>query len=73
MRNVLYWDFLRDTGLPMKSWRTVLTTLEKLGVKKYQADWRDPAGEGPTPVVVKVSKRRRPKVVELAAAKRKRA
>jgi hypothetical protein len=76
MENVLYWDFLGDTGLPPKPWRTVSDILAKLpGVKKYQADWRSPTGEGPTPVVFKVSKRRRrrAKVVQLAAAKRERA
>ena len=74
LEHVLYWDFLRDTGLPMKSWRTVSDILAKLpGVKKYQADWRDPTGEGPTPIVFKVSKRRRAKVVEIAAVGRKRA
>jgi hypothetical protein len=67
MEHILYWDFLRETGLPMKSWRAVSDTLAKLpGVKKYQADWRDPTGEGPTPVVFKISRRRRAKVVRLA-------
>jgi hypothetical protein len=66
--DVLYWDFLHETGLPMKSWRAVSDTLVKFpGVKKYQADWRNPAGEGPTPVVIKISKPRRAKVVRLAA------
>jgi hypothetical protein len=36
------------------------------GVEKYQADWRNPAGEGPTPMVFKIRKRRRAKVVQLA-------
>jgi hypothetical protein len=67
MADVLYWDFLGDTGLPMKSWRTVSDILAKLpGVDKYQADWRDPAGRGPTPIVFKIRKPRRAKVVRLA-------
>lgn len=67
LEHVLYWDFLRDTGLPMKPWRAVSDILAKLrGVKKYQADWRDPTGEGSTPVVVKIAKPRRAKVVRLA-------
>ena len=67
MEHVLYWDFLCDTGLPMKSWRAVGDVLMKLrGVEKYQADWRNPAGEGPTPMVFKIRKRRRAKVVQLA-------
>jgi hypothetical protein len=70
----LYEDFLREAGLPRKPWRTVSDMLAKLGVKRYRADWRDPmTGEGPTPVVVKIAKRRRAKVVQLAAAERKRA
>jgi hypothetical protein len=76
MEHILYWDFLGDTGLSPKPWRTVSDILAKLpGVEKYQADWRTPTGEGPTPVVFKVSKRRRrrAKVVHLAAAKRERA
>ena len=74
MEHVLYWDFLRETGLPMKTWRPVSDTLAKLpGVKKYQADWRAPTGEGPTPMVFKISKRRHAKVVDLGAAKRERA
>src|SRR5262249_52431497 len=48
-------------------------TLVKLGVKQYQADWRDPAGDGTTPVVVKITKPRRAKVVKLSGAERKRA
>jgi len=67
MEHVLYWDFLCDTGLPMKSWRAVGDVLMKLrGGEKYQADWRNPAGEGPTPMVFKIRKRRRAKVVQLA-------
>jgi hypothetical protein len=74
LERVLYWEFLRDTGLPMKPWRTVSDILVKLpGVKKYQADWRSPTGEGPTPVIVKITRPRRAKVVKLAAAERKRA
>jgi hypothetical protein len=74
LERVLYWEFLRETGLPMKPWRAVSDILAKLpGVKRYQADWRSPTGEGPTPVVVKIAKRRRAKVVHLAAAERKRA
>jgi hypothetical protein len=76
MEHILYWDFLGDTGLPMKPWRAVSDVLAKLrGVEKYQADWRAPTGEGPTPVVFKVTKRRRQgaKVVRIAAAERKRA
>ena len=45
MENVLYWDFLRETGLPTKPWRAVSDNLARLpGVKKYQADWRDSGG-----------------------------
>jgi hypothetical protein len=76
MEHVLYWDFLGDAGLSPKPWRTASDILAKLpGVEKYQADWRSPTGEGPTPVVFKVSKRRRPRaqVVHLATAKRGRA
>ena len=47
LEHVLYWDFLQEAGLPMKPWRAVSDTLAKLpGVKKYQADWRDPTGKG---------------------------
>jgi hypothetical protein len=73
LEHFLYWDFLRETGLRMKPWRAVLTTLVKLGVRKYQADWREPTGDGPTPVVVKITKPRRAKVVKVATADRKRA
>ena len=66
LEHTLYWDFLSEVGLPMKPWRAVLATLVKLGVRKYQADWRDPAGDGTTPVVVKIAKPRRAKVVQLA-------
>jgi hypothetical protein len=65
----LYWDFLDDTGLPMKPWRAVLATLAKMpGVEKYQADWRDTDLDAGTPVVVKIRRRRRraAKVVKLA-------
>jgi hypothetical protein len=64
---VLYAEFQREVGLPVKPWRAVLATLVKLGVKKYQADWRDPTGDGTTPVVVKIAKPRRAKVVKFAA------
>ena len=47
LEHVLYWEFLWAADLPMKPWRAVLDTLVKLGVRKYQADWRDPAGDGP--------------------------
>jgi len=72
MEHVLYWDFLCDTGLPMKSWRAVGDVLAKLrGVEKYQADWRNPAGEGPTPMVFMIRKRRRAaKVVDITKRKR---
>ena len=68
LEHVLYWDFLRDTGSAdevleggVRHPRTRLP-----GVEKYQADWRDPTGAGGTPIVVKVRKRRRAKVVQLA-------
>ena len=73
LEHVLYWEFLWAADLPMKPWRAVLGTLVKLGVRKYQADWRDPAGDGATPVVVKIAKPRRAKLVKLAAPARKRA
>jgi hypothetical protein len=39
MEHILYWDFLGDTGLSPKPWRTVSDILAKLpGVEKYQAD-----------------------------------
>jgi hypothetical protein len=66
LEHTLYWDFLRDTGLPMKPWRAVLATLAKMpGVEKYQADWRDTDVDAGTPVVVKIKRRRRAKVVQL--------
>jgi hypothetical protein len=73
MEHVLYWDFLRETGLPMRSWRTVSDILAKLpGVEKYQADWRDTDIDAGTPVVVKIRRRRRraAKVVPIAERKR---
>jgi hypothetical protein len=73
LEHVLYWDFLNEAGLPPKSWRAVMSTLESMGVRKYQADWRNPAGNGATPIVVKIAKPRRAKVVRLAAAERRRA
>jgi hypothetical protein len=67
LEHVLYLDFLRDTGLAMKSWRAVSDILYGLpGIEKYQADWRDPTGAGGTPVVVRIRKRRRAKIVRLA-------
>jgi hypothetical protein len=67
LEHVLYWDFLQDANLPAKPWRAVLAILANMpGVKKYQADWRDPAGDGTTPVVVKIGKPRRAKIVKLA-------
>jgi hypothetical protein len=69
LEHVLYTDFLRDTGQPMKSWGAVSAILTKLpGVRMYQADWRGPDGIGCTPVVVKIpgGQRERGKVVQLA-------
>jgi hypothetical protein len=66
LEHTLYWDFLYEVGLPMKPWRAVLATLSKMpGVEKYQADWRDTDVDAGTPVVVKIRRRRRAKVVKL--------
>jgi hypothetical protein len=71
LEHVLYWDFLRGASLPPKPWRAVIDTLVSMGVRKYQADWRDTLEPGGTPVVVKIAKgRQRAKVVKLAERRR---
>ena len=71
METVLYPTFTRETGLPMQHWRAVSAILEKLpGVKKYRADWRGSDRIGDAPMVFKVRKGRRGKVVPLAEARR---